>query len=158
MVRVCGSSGLKLQHLTPDKVAQAFVLVELVASGISRKAWSKFAERRISQTSSLSTGILTVEDPKGIIVGLASYIVDKELNEGRTLTVDQLVTVPIIDQQRDAVLAMLLNAIEDIATNHRDSAIRFRLRAFDSAILDQHAHRLLEASGLSHRWGPPSAT
>jgi len=132
MVGICGRSGLRLQRLTPDKVAQAFVLVELVAAGISRNAWYKFAEERLSRSSSLSTGILTVEDPQGIIVGLASYIVDKPLNKGQILTVDQLLTAAIIDRQRDAALSMLLNAIEDIATNHQDGAVQFRLRAVDS--------------------------
>lgn len=151
MVGICGRSCLRLQRLTSDKVGQAFVLVELVAPDISRGAWSRFAQGRISQASSLSGGILTVQDSQGIIVGLASYIIDKDVNDGQILKIDQFVSIAIIAQQTNAVMATLFDAMEDIAIKHRCSAVRFRLGCFGSAILDQHAHRLLETSGLSHR-------
>jgi hypothetical protein len=150
MVGICGRSCLRLQRLTPDKVAQAFTLVELVVPDISRGTWRKFARGRISQASSLSGGILTVQDSQGIIVGLASYIIEKDVNVGQILRIDQLVSVAIIAQQRNLVMATLLDAMEDIATNHRCSAIRFRLGPFGPAIRDREAHRLLETFGFSH--------
>ena len=119
-------------------VVQALVLVELVVQDISRVAWTKFAQGRISQASSLSGEILTVQDSQGIIVGLASCVINEDLNEGQTLLIDQLVSVPMIDQQRDALMSTLLEAMEDIATKHCCSAIRFQPGAFGTAILHQH--------------------
>lgn len=148
-------SSLRLRPLTPDKVVQAFVLVQLVTSDVSRVAWSDFAEERISQTWSPLGGILTVQDPHGIMVGLASYTVENGFDDVLVVTVDHLLVIPIIDQQRDAVLSALLGAMT--SASHRCSTVQFQLGTSGSAILDQHAHRLLEATGTGEKYVLPLA-
>lgn len=143
---------LRLQPLTPEKVARAYALVQLVASDVSLEAWRKFAHRRLSRAPTSSSGIHTVQDRQGNILGLASYTADDGLNDVRTFTVDHLVVVATTERQRDAVLSALLGAMETIAANHRCGAIQFQLEATGSAILDQHARWLLEAAGHSERY------
>ncbi|MDX1422819.1 MAG: hypothetical protein R3322_06750 [Kiloniellales bacterium] len=144
--------GLRLQALTPQKVAQAYSLIQLVAADVSPAAWRKFAHRRISRTQRSSGGIHTVQNGKGIILGLASYRADVALNSEPVFTVDHLVVVATTERQRNAVLSVLLDAMEDIAASRDYGLIQFRLEASESALLHRYARWLLQAAGHSEKY------
>ncbi len=144
--------GLRLLPLTPQKVAQAYALIQLVAPDVSLAAWRKFARQRMSGACASSGGVHTIQNAHGTILGLASYCADDGWNNVRTFTVDHLVVVATTERQQDAVLSALLDALETIAVNYGCSAIQFKLAASGSAILDRHARWLLEAAGHSERY------
>ena len=143
---------LRIHALTPAQVVQAYALVRLVATDLSLEAWRDFACQRISLAERQAGGIHTVQDPQGNIIGFASYSTDASLQDGRTLTVDNLVAVGTIERQRDSVLLTLLGTIEEIAANHGCRTIQFRHEVSDSAILDEHTRWLLQAAGHSERY------
>lgn len=143
---------LRLEPLTPEKVARAYALVQLVASNVSLAAWRKFAHRRISSMKPPIGGIHTVQDRRGNILGLASYAAADDLNDVRTLTVDHLVVIGTTERQGDAVLSALLDAMETIAVSYGCGAIQVKLAASGSATIDQHARWLLETAGHSERY------
>ena len=143
---------LRVRALSPAQVVQAYALVRLVASDLSLDAWRDFACQRLSRAERQAGGIHTVQDSRGSIVGFASYSTDDSLQEGRILTVDNLVAVGTIERQRDSVLLALLGALESIATNHRCGAIQFRLEAAGSTFLDQQIRLLLQTSGHRERY------
>lgn len=144
--------GLRLQPLTPQKVAQAYSLIQLVATGVSPAAWRKFAHRRISRSQRSSGGIYTVQNGHGIILGLASYRAEDGLNSEPIFTVDHIVVVATTERQRNAVLSALLGAMEHIAKSHDYGLIQFRLEASESALLHRYARWLLQAAGHSEKY------
>ena len=143
---------LRLEPLTPEKIARAYALVQLVAADVSLAAWRKFAGQRISGMSPSLSGIHTVQDRRGNILGLASYAAADDLNDVRTLTVDHLVVIGTTERQGDAVLSALLSAMETIAISCGCGTIQFKLAASGSATLDHHARWLLETAGHSERY------
>ncbi len=143
---------LRIDSLTPAQIVQAYALVRLVTTDLSLDAWCDFASQRLSRAERQAGGIHTVQDREGSIIGFASYSTDASLQDGRILTVDNLVAVGTIERQRDSVLLALLGALESVATTHRCRTIEFRLSAAGSNLLDQHLRLLLKTAGHCKRY------
>lgn len=60
------------------------------------------------------------------ILGLAGYIAKNGSNDVFKIPVDQLIVVPTVDQQRDAVLTALLGAMS--STSDRRSVVRLQFQ------------------------------
>lgn len=143
---------LSIHPLVPAQVDQAYALVRLAASELSLERWCDFAAQRMTHAATRCGGIHTVQDRQGKILGFASYTMDASLDDGRCLTVDNLMVVGTFDRQREAVLLALLRALEKVAAGDCCGAIHFRLEATSATLLDRHVRALLENAGHRERY------
>ena len=127
---------MKTQTLNSQKVDQAYGLVRLAAPQISLEDWRDFARSSISPSEAPESGILTVEDESGYIMGLVGYVVDYDLEHGRTLIAKNLMALADTDKGRQEVAFALISALEDLASHQRCGAIRTIVHEPKAALQD----------------------
>ncbi len=109
--------------LSGDQVLQAYPLVREAANQPSLDAWqayvSALAETRGATTSG---GVLGALSPDGYVLALCTYRVGLDLEDGRILTVDNLIPSGMPGHQ--LLTAILFQAIENLAKTYECEAIR----------------------------------
>lgn len=104
-------------HFLPlgrDQVAQALPLVQAIRPQLSLDDWRAYVRRFPTQSGDCArSGIATVQDDAGVILGLFAYRVDSTAPHGKTLFVDHFVALDIISPT--AVTAELADGMERIA-------------------------------------------
>lgn len=100
--------------LDRDMVDRAYPLVRNIAPGITLDRWNRFARPLIaSRSTTWPRGLMTVQNATGYILGLFGFEVRDELNDGRTLHVDNIITADI--PGRDKLWTAVMRAAEQLA-------------------------------------------
>lgn len=138
---------MKTQFLDSTKIDQAYGLVRLAAPRITLEAWRDFALSLISHSGALESGILTIEDERGYITGLAGYAVDRDLEHGRTLVVKNFMAIESLEAQRKEIAFALIWAVQDLARENQCRAIRTILHEPEAALRDAWIVEVLKGAG-----------
>ena len=105
---------LRLLPLERRQIAQAYPLVQAIRPDVSLEAWRAYARRFPAQGGDCArSGIATVQDDSGVILGLFAYRVGTAPQHGTTLFVDHFVALDIISPA--TVTAELADGMERIA-------------------------------------------
>ncbi len=116
---------LNVSLLTQDEVDRAYPLVQAVLPDASIDAWRRFAAARLSSETDNRTGILTVYNEQGCIVGIGTYMLAQDLLNGPILFADHICALDVTDQP--SVARALLRGIERIAEQHGCTAVQTTL-------------------------------
>jgi len=138
---------MKTQSLKLEKVDQAYGLVRLVAPQVSLEAWRDFARGLISPSEAPESGVLTVEDARGYILGLVGYVVDHDLEYGETLMAKNLIALDGTSSRKREIAFALIKAIEDLARDKRCGAIRTIVHEPEAALRDAWIIEVLKYNG-----------
>lgn len=116
------------KELSTDQVAQAFPLIQSAVPELTLEKWNVFvdlvaglargAERR-------HAGIMTIQNSRGYIHGLFSYMVEASLHHGRVLSIDNFVAFDFVE--REQAIETMFGAMDDIAYGLGCQAIHVRL-------------------------------
>lgn len=93
---------LRLVPLTSASIARAYPLIQIALPRMMQEEWQNRAEAILSQDDPGRLGIQTLQDPRGLIVGLFVYRVLETGDHGPTLFVDTFVAVDIVAAGRVA--------------------------------------------------------
>jgi hypothetical protein len=138
---------MKPLSLTPEKVDRAYGLVRLVTAQISLETWRGFATSLISPSDTPESGILTIEDERGYILGLVGYVVDRDLEHGRTLLAKNFFALDGLDTKKKEVAYALIEALEDLARDKGCRAIRTIVHEPEAALRDAWIIEVLKGCG-----------
>ena len=116
---------LETRSLTPERVAQAFPLIQIAFPEVSLENWRDFATPAASAQSQTDGGITTVVSEQGYIVGLCCYRVVQDFQHGNVLMVEHFLILDLFDQK--AVVHALADAAESLARERRCTAIHTSL-------------------------------
>lgn len=98
--------------LQVEHVDQAYPLLEIAGSGLDRAHWRAFAHAVMAEATKPCTGIMTVQSARGYIHGLFRFRVAHDREMGRTLFVDDVVAIDILDR---GLTVALIEVIETMA-------------------------------------------
>ncbi len=148
--RVPGHDGtavrnLETQPLTPERIAQAFPLIQTAFPSVSLEDWQKFAAPLASAQGQAEGGIVTVVSEQGYIVGVSCYRVAQDLQHGAVLMADPFLILDLFDQM--PVVRALADAVETIAQKWRCTAIHTSLPETGIKGVDAWLVRILRSRG-----------
>lgn len=119
--------------LPPDRVMQAYPLLQASEPSLTLERWQEFAEGR-SNTGNGKTGngktgcncgIIAVESENGYLHGLFTFDIAEDLTLGRTLFIDNIVVADLV--RRRPVVEAMIDKIEALAAAHDCRAQRIHL-------------------------------
>ena len=117
---------LTIHHLTPERIGQAFALIQAVMPGVGLEDWRRFAAPLVDSQARTQGGILTVVSEQAYIAGLSIYRVEPDLEHGPALVADHFTALDLFDRQ--AVVHALAGALEDLARERGCTAIHTNVR------------------------------
>ncbi len=120
-------------HLPPEPLAprlldremidRAYPLVRSIAAGITLDRWARFARPLVtSRSTSRPHGLMTIQNAPGYILGLFGFEVRDDLQDGRTLAIENIVIANI--PGRDTIWGAIVSTAENLARMHGCRAIR----------------------------------
>ncbi len=136
---------LETQPLTPERVAQAFPLIQTAFPAVSLEDWRDFATPLASAPCQADGGIVTVVSEQGYIVGLCCHRVARDLQHGAVFMADPFLILDLFDQE--AVVRALADAVESLARERRCTAIHTSLPETGVKGADAWLVRILRARG-----------
>jgi hypothetical protein len=117
-----------IRSLTPQRVDQAFPLIQAIAPRIGLEEWRAFAQALLATGAGEAEpaaipagGILVAEDGRGYLAGLVAYRVQHDLVQGPILVAEHFVAFDFFE--RDRIAEALARALEGLATGHRCAAV-----------------------------------
>ncbi len=132
--------------LTPERVFLAYPLVRSALPAVTLEDWTAFAEDFLpGDRRPSSTGILTVENESGVIIGLVAYECRRDLEQGKVLIVDRLLAFELLD--RRGVAELIVEAIEAEADRQGCRAIHTCLPVVEGRQRPGWLVALLQARG-----------
>jgi hypothetical protein len=91
-------------NLGPERVRQAFSLVQAVNPQLSLEAWRRYARPRVERRGTAARtprrGILCLENRQGCILALFAFRVEADLHLGRVLHCDYLAAVDLLNPRQ----------------------------------------------------------
>ncbi len=136
---------LETRPLTPERVAQAFPLIQIAFPAVSLKDWRDFATPPARAQGQVAGGIITVVSEQGYIVGLCCYRVTQDFQHGAVLMADHFLILDLFDQK--AVVRALADAVESLARERRCTAIHTSLPETGVKGADDWLVRILRSRG-----------
>ncbi len=136
---------LETRPLTPERVAQAFPLVQIAFPALSLEDWRDFAAPPARAQGQVDGGIITVVSDQGYIVGLCCYRVAQDFQHGAVLMADPFLALDLLDLK--AVARALADAIESLARERRCTAIHTSLPETEVKGADAWLVRILRSRG-----------
>ncbi len=118
---------LETRPLTPERVAQAFPLIQTALPSVTLEEWRDFALPLASPAGQATSGVVTVLSEQDFIVGLCCYRVEKNLHHGAVLMADPFLALDLLGLK--AVACALADAIESLAREWHCTAIHTSLPA-----------------------------
>jgi hypothetical protein len=112
---------LRLVPLSQDRAALAYPLIQTVRPALSLEAWEEYATGILQVGADGSGGIMTLQNPRGLIAGLFVYRIEEVPDHGRTLVAEDFVALDIIDSE--VVAESLADALEQVAREHGCQAV-----------------------------------
>lgn len=116
-----GAREFGVRRLTGEDVLRAYPLARLAAGHLTLPAWLRFAEAlgaeppgtKKTRKTANGEGLLGVEDSRGYLYALCSFVVAPDLRTGRRLCVDNLVALDLLDG--DIPAQALVGALDRLA-------------------------------------------
>jgi hypothetical protein len=109
--------------LDRNTIDQAYPLVRSIAAGITLDRWGRFARPLVmSRSANWPRGLMTIQNAAGYILGLFGFEVRDDLQDSRTLTIENIVIANI--PGRDSIWAAILSTAENLAKMHGCRTIR----------------------------------
>ncbi len=136
---------LETRPLAPERVAQAFPLIQTAFPAVSLEDWRDFATPLARAQGPADGGIITVISEQGYIVGLCCYRVAQDLRHGAVLLANHFLILDLFDQQ--AVVRALADAVESLARERRCTAIHTSLPETGVKGADDWLVRILRSRG-----------
>lgn len=135
-----------IRPLAPDRIFLAYPLVRSALPEVDLEDWTAFAEHVLAGGArGAESGILTVENESGVIIGLVAYQCRHDLELGRVLAVDRLIAFELID--RRGVAELIVEALEAEAERLGCRAIQTRLPVVDGEQRPAWLVALLQGQG-----------
>ena len=137
-----GMRSLTIEPLTPDRIDQAFPLIQMVRPRLSVADWRAHAHALLARPDS---GITLLVDDRGLILGLFCWTVESHPDHGTTLDAEDFVALDIVGSNRSA--DALADALEDTARRRGCGAVHTNVQCAGggaSGLVDR-------LSGLGHR-------
>ena len=138
---------MRTQVLKAEKIDQAHALVRLAAPQISLAAWRDFAGSLLAPAVAPESGILTIEDDKGYIIGLVGYVIDHDLEYGQTLVAKNFIALNGMESRKKEVGFAIIAALEDLARDKDCGAIRTIIHEPEAALRDAWIIEVLKYCG-----------
>lgn len=138
---------MKAQTLKPEKIDQAYALIQVVMPHIPLESWRAFANSLLSRTEAPESGILAVEDPGGYVMGMVGYVIDHDLEHGQTLLAKNFISLDGTIKGKEAVAYALIGALEDLARQKGCGHIRTIVHEPEAALRDAWIIDVLKGSG-----------
>ncbi len=138
---------LETRPLTPERVAQAYPLIQMAFPAVSLEDWRDFAAQLASARGQADGGIVTVVGEQGYIVGLCCHRVARDLRHGAVFMADPFVALDLYDPQ--AVVRVLVDSVETLAREHRCAAIHTSLP--ETGVKGADAWQIRTLRGRGHR-------
>lgn len=122
---------LRVKHLTPGRLQQAFPLLQACDPTLSLETWTAFAAPLLSPTPKAEQpgrgeppehGILSVENEQGYIAALFTYRCHPDLRLGRVLLAENFMAFDLLDPA--ACAHALVAALEQLSGQLRCSEVR----------------------------------
>ncbi len=133
---------LTIESLTPERIDQAYPLIQMVRPRLSVAGWQEHARERLGRPDA---GIMLLLDEGGLILGLFSWTVESHPDHGATLHAEDFVALDIVGSNR--IAAALAWALEDTARRHGCRAVHTNVNCTGGG-----AQGLVDRlSGLGHR-------
>jgi hypothetical protein len=105
----------RVETLGPERVRQAFSLVQAANPGLSFEAWRRFARARVERPGMTNPtarkGILCLDDPRGCILALFAFHAEPDFGQGSVLHCDYLAAVDMLNP-RQALSALIAGFLE----------------------------------------------
>ena len=136
---------LETRPLTPERIAQAFPLIQTAYPVVSLEDWRDFATPLASAQGPADGGIITVVNEQGYIVGLCCYLDTQDLRHGAVLLANHFLILDLFDQQ--AVVRALADALESLARERRCTAIHTSVPETGVKRADDWLVRILRSRG-----------
>jgi hypothetical protein len=96
---------------------RAFPLAVNLAPNVTLTRWNEFARSFLARRDGVwSRGFMGIQNAAGYILGLFSFEIRDELEQGRTLRIENIV-VPTMPG-RELIVQALTDAIDDLAAKH----------------------------------------
>ncbi|TAD88463.1 MAG: hypothetical protein EAZ99_13770 [Alphaproteobacteria bacterium] len=136
--------------LEAGQIAQVFPLVRARLPGIDLPRWRRHASTRVrkveaegrpARPSPIRQGIVVAWSERGYACGLAEFRIHNDLGHGRTLAVDQVMAIDLLDPA--VVVHALVRDLRVIAAENGCAALHLR-----AAANDENAARALGAEGF----------
>lgn len=121
--------------LEPREIRRAFPLVQIAFDGVDLARWSGWARRFMGRvpTPDARRGIIMARGHLGTFIGLFIYRTTDDLQHGRTLLIDHLFALDLVDGQH--VVALFLDEIDRLADALDCAATQTRLDALNTGDL-----------------------
>jgi hypothetical protein len=140
----------RVRNLGPDRLRQAYSLVQAVHPRLSLEAWRRYArsrlERRGTTGPAARRGILSLENQHGCILALYAFRVEPDLLQGRALRCEYLAAVDLLNPRQ--ALRALIEAICQRAHLTGCTAIRIATPHNQEALVAE-----LAKYGFAGGWG-----
>ena len=133
---------LTIEPLTPERIDQAYPLIQMVRPRLSVAAWQARARDLLARPLA---GVTLLVDDGGLILGLFSWAVESHPDHGATLDAEDFVALDIVGSRR--IADALADALEDTARRHGCRAVHTNVTCSGGG-----AQGLVDRlSGLGHR-------
>jgi hypothetical protein len=135
-----------IHPLVPERIFLAYPLVRNALPEVTLDGWTAFARNLLGRRRSpAASGIMTVENESGVIIGLVAYHCRPSLDHGHVLVVDHLLAFELLD--RRGVAEMIADALEAEAERRGCRAIHTCLPVVDGEQRPAWLVALLQARG-----------
>lgn len=140
-----------IRGLIPEKIPQAFTVIQWVYPEMSCDTWAQFARERVCRdgVEPAEQGILTVENSQECIQGLFCYHVSSVSPRGRTLLCEDFVVLDLLGLEEP--LKALLGGAESYAHRFECRLLSLSLPSVSTvpASNGSRLHDAMEASGYA---------
>lgn len=120
----------QIKPLSREKAAIAFPVIHAAYPNVTLDDWLAYFTwiNQAVETRPFLAGIVSIEDARGYILGLFSYVTGYGLGKGAVLRVEHFVALDTGD--RAAAIRRLITAMEDVAQRHGCNTIQTEIPEF----------------------------
>lgn len=116
---------LSVRTLNVKQIGQAFPLVRAIVPELTLENWLSYAQAITNPDGSERGGVVAAQDEHGYIFGLFCYKLQHDICHGRTLMVENMVALDMVD--RHGAMEALMGALERIARQKRCQYVHIAL-------------------------------
>jgi|SRR5579864_6609590 len=118
--------------LSNGEIGPAFAIVRAIYRGIDLDMWSEFARTLIRAPGPEERAIVGMRAEDGYLCGLFAYRVDADFEHHRTLVVDPIAVLDLIEPE--PAMRSMINSIESTAERLGCRRVSIRVRAAHASL------------------------
>ncbi|MEQ8652005.1 MAG: hypothetical protein RIC87_06035 [Kiloniellales bacterium] len=136
--------GLFVRSLDQSRFALAHPLAKTAIPDLSLTEWQRFLDEHLKQPAS---GIVTVENSRGIMLACAAYCVRPDLQHGQSLMVDPLIVMDLVGSK---MVAQLLDQhLQWLARELRCAGLHLQLPVTRSTAAEERGLSAFRGCGMA---------